>query len=323
MNVPPWGMLPVNEWQWAVVNNAAYEYYKMCEQTGIPKPPSKLKIMVLKSLTDSSTPMLRRINGLNNAIWLIFFIKINPNHINNPLIPLIIKTQLPDVTIGTQGHAYRRIYEDTNHELSHASHFRQVGSSYWTEYITYIVVNGAYGDENDNNAELCGLSEMWGYFMGHIQECENYNDTTKLNNLYADYWGGDWFKPDIFWDLYKDKILTKKEIYDCLTSDVDTFYKLIAKMYDKYPSKANAIDSAFVRYNIIQNVPKPTPPPLPPDNNFNNQNVTSNTVISGNIISTQNVTVSNNAKLTFNPGVSVTINTPFTVNSGSQLEISF
>ena len=36
----------------------------------------------------------------------------------------------------------------------------------------------------------------------------------------------------------------------------------------------------------------------------------------------KNVTVTNGAKLTFNAGESVTINTPFTVNAGSQIEIS-
>ena len=39
------------------------------------------------------------------------------------------------------------------------------------------------------------------------------------------------------------------------------------------------------------------------------------------IITSENVTVTNGAKLTFNAGESVTIKTPFTVNTGSQIEI--
>lgn len=55
---------------------------------------------------------------------------------------------------------------------------------------------------------------------------------------------------------------------------------------------------------------------------FNNKTVSSNQTVVGWIIQSENVTVTNNAKLTYDAGESVTINTPFTVNSGSQLEIS-
>lgn len=63
-------------WDWAAVNNATYDYYKMCEETGIAKPPRNLKIWVFKRWTTSSTPMLRRIvhpigyNG--NSSWKNF-----------------------------------------------------------------------------------------------------------------------------------------------------------------------------------------------------------------------------------------------------------
>ena len=54
---------------------------------------------------------------------------------------------------------------------------------------------------------------------------------------------------------------------------------------------------------------------------FNNQTVSSNQTITGWVIQSENVTVTNGAKLTFNAGESVTINTPFTVNAGSQIDI--
>lgn len=55
---------------------------------------------------------------------------------------------------------------------------------------------------------------------------------------------------------------------------------------------------------------------------FNNQSVTQNTTIAGWIIQSKNVDVSNNANLYFKVGESLTINAPFTVNAGSQLEIT-
>ena len=55
---------------------------------------------------------------------------------------------------------------------------------------------------------------------------------------------------------------------------------------------------------------------------FNNQSVTSNTVVSGWFIQSKNVNVSNKAKLNFNIGEALTIDVPFTVAAGSQLEIA-
>ncbi len=50
--------------------------------------------------------------------------------------------------------------------------------------------------------------------------------------------------------------------------------------------------------------------------------VSSTQTVAGWIIMSKNVTVTNGAKLTFRTGESVTINAPFTVNAGSQIEIS-
>ena len=188
--------------------------------------------------------------GLNsNLDWLNFFVNISGGIVVNALFP-VIQNILPDIVVGTYKRSYKRIYETTFHELSHASHFSQVGSAFWAEYINYIVTYGAYGDGKGNNAELCGVGEMWGYAMGHIRECEKY-ETEKLDNPYSENgWAKHWFKPDVFWDLYRNNILTKKEIYDCLTSDVKTYAKLIAKMCALYPDVVDEIESTFHNYGI-------------------------------------------------------------------------
>ena len=315
--------LPANStaWQWAVVNNAGYDYYQMCETTGITKPPSKLKIWVIKNATSSSTPMFRHVNqliGYNDySFWENFLFNTTFGVAINILLP-VFKIILPDIFIGTQGSDYREIYNVTNHELSHASHFSKVGSAYWAKYISYIVTYGAYGNGTGKNFELCGIGEMWGYAMGYRQECEKYETILLSASRNWTISGGIWIRPEIFWDLLRDNILTKKQIYDCLSSDVDTYYKLIEKMYQKYPAQTTAIDSIFVAHGIIQNVPN--------QNNtttLENLTITSNTVVSGKFITSQNVTVSNNAKLTLNPETSVTINAPFTINNSSQFEIIF
>lgn len=55
---------------------------------------------------------------------------------------------------------------------------------------------------------------------------------------------------------------------------------------------------------------------------FNDNTVSSNHTVAGGMIQSRNVTVTNGAKLTFIGSQSTTINGVFTVNSGSQLEIS-
>lgn len=93
-------------------------------------------------------------------------------------------------------------------------------------------------------------------------------------------------------------------------------------MYEKYPEKADAIETAFSNYDITSNVPKPDTGDLTHDAFYTDKTVSSSFVFSGNNILTRNVTVTNNAKLTFRANKSVTINTPFTINQGAQLEIT-
>lgn len=239
-------------WEWAVVNNAAYDYYLMCEETGITKPPQQLKIWVWKNAESSSAPMLRRIMtpiGFNSHSD---FLNLLVNTVYGSLATIakdIFKIVLPDITIATKGEDYYSIYETVNHELSHASHYSQVGTVFWSEYISYIMTYGSYGDGTGNNAELCGIGEMWGYSMGYIQYCELLGNRIEVGN-YPGYVVDGWIKPHALWDLYADNTLTKKQIYDCLTPEVDTYADLIEKMIRRYPSKADAIKLSFARHEL-------------------------------------------------------------------------
>jgi len=249
-------------WRCAAVNNAAYEYYQMCDTTGITKPPDNLKIWVLNDLESSAAAMLSQIThpiGLNgNSYWLNLLVNDTGGIIVNTLLPLL-KNVLLDIAIGSKNRSFKRIYAVTHHELSHASHFSEVGSAFWADYISYIITYGAYGDGKGKNAQQCGIGEMWGYAMEHIQECEKY-DPGRLDSLYSANWNNThWFKQEIFWDLYRKNVLTKKQIFDCLSSDVITYSKLIDKMHTLYPAKSNAIDKAFIKYGLLPEREKQKP----------------------------------------------------------------
>ena len=242
------------EWRWAAVNNAGYEYYKMCEATGITKPPSNLKIWVLNDIESSAAAMLSHLNHTvafnGNSFWINLLVNSTGGVIVNTLLPLFHDLLL-DIAVGTKDRSYKRIYTATQHELSHASHFCEVGGDFWAKYVSYIITYGSYGDGKGKNAEICGIGEMWGYAMEHIYECEKYYPH-RLDSLYSANWNNpNWFKPEIYWDLYRNNILTKKQIFDCLSRDVDTYDKLVDKMHTLYPDQAHVIDTTFNFYGIV------------------------------------------------------------------------
>lgn len=302
-------------WGWAAINNAGYDYYEMCEQTGISKPPHNLKIWSFRSTDRSSAPMLRRLwhyIGFNShSVWLSFFINMGYGDIASEL-NLLLKVFLPDITIGLHGQKYNDIYSSTNHELAHASHFSTVGSAYWAQYVSYIMTYGAYGDGSGKNAELCGIGEMWGYAMGHIQEREKLHPSmpTKYPGSTID----GWIHPQVFWDLYRGAFLTKRQIYDCLRPTVKTYDALVSEMYRRYPEKVDSVEAKFVKYGITPGVPKPTV-------SFCDQTVTSSMTVAGTTVLVRNVTVTNAATLTLIGNEGVTIYCPFVVGGDSGLEI--
>ena len=309
-------------WKWAAVNNAAYEYYQMCEQTGITKPPAGLKIWVFKDWGASSAPMLRRIKdfiGYNGNIDpLNFFINAGYGiHATN--IVKYLKFLLPDITIGTSEANYKTVYYRVNHELSHASHCSTVGSEFWAKYVSYIMTYGAYGNGNGKNAELCGIGDMWGYSMGHLQEHNKYEDGIDEDYPYT-IPDGAWIKPGIFWELFRHNTLTPKQIYDCLIPEVETYEALVKELYRLYPAKADLIEQAFIDYGITPNVNKPGSG-ITYDTFFSNRAVTSSVSVMGNDILVQNVTVSNGATLTITGTNSVTLDKPFNLEKGCTLEI--
>ena len=245
-----------NAWEWSVVNNAAYDYYTMCDITGITKPPQHLKIWVWRNMTATAAPMIRRVyqDIINSpAAWMIFlksFCTKPMQAVIEAALAQLIQLALYDVNIGTEGKNVYRIYRSVNHELAHASHYSVVGSQYWGRYISHIVLNWGYGDGAGSNAELCGIGEMWGHAIGQIQEYEFKGEDILVGDFPDSPIEG-WIYPDVFWDLYAAKTLTKKQIFDCLAYEVDTYDELIDKMISNNPSKSDSIKLAFARYDII------------------------------------------------------------------------
>ena len=303
-------------WTYAAVNNAAYDYYTMCEQKGISKPVSDLKIWVWKNIVPSSAPMLNPIKNVLN---------INRNIIENflidipkSLIHLMLKYVTPDITIGALDNGntlktYAQLYQVVNHELAHASHFSVVGPSFWLRYINYIIQNWGYGDGTHSYAELCAVGEMWGYYIGYAQAMnKGYSPTYNINGVYG------WIHPLFFWWLDSRGIISSKKIFNCLSSEVDTYNELISKMYILYPDKAVQIAGLLKHFpSLNRNVSLPNY-----DTVYIGENITSSTNISGDRLAVHDVTVASGVTFTVNAETSITFVEPFVVDSGAQLLVT-
>ncbi|MBQ8703985.1 MAG: hypothetical protein IJ524_06385 [Bacteroidales bacterium] len=237
-------------WKWAVINNAAYDYYKQCAIEGIKTPPYDLRIWCWPDAASSSAPMLHHLFGVNNTGFTSQLISILISGTVTPAAAIIsaagmvVSMGLPDITIGmssavvdkSPNHGYLEHYHVVWHELTHASHFRQAGELVWGPYINYIVTHNGYGDGSETSVgrNICGLGESWAYANESIKAGCNPSELTN-----------GWFFSGCvgIYNLLNNGILTRKQMYDCLTSDVKSISAFKAKLINKYPSKTPEINA--------------------------------------------------------------------------------
>ena len=223
-----------------VVNNAVYDYIERCskEDQDIVPPPADLRLWIFSELEASSAVMLHHGAVLSNAQLTSF--------LGNYAV--LIKFLLPDITIGTKDKKdYRSIYSSTCHELAHASHFSKVGTSFWNEYIWYIVesyiTSGGmtYGDGSGKNAGHCEVGEDWAYFLESKMFKERYGGS------FPTFGTSYWFTPQIFRYLY-ERGLTASQMFSVLSVDVVSKENLKTALITAYPSRKSIIEQVFSRY---------------------------------------------------------------------------
>ena len=221
------------------VNNAAYDFYARCTETDLDilPPPDDLRIWIFPALTVSSACMLHHGAFLDNSLLNAYL------GVWMPLVRLF----LPDVTLGTQGQDYASIYKIVSHELSHASHFRQAGTEFWTPYIEYVIRSfitegqSLYGSGSGEKSGYCEVGEMWGYFMQETMMKDRYGGMmTRFGNQF-------WFKPDIFSYLY-ERGLSRGEIYRALGRQATGAEELKQELVRRFPEREEMIGQVFGNY---------------------------------------------------------------------------
>lgn len=224
-----------------VVNNALNDYYSMCaeEESTIKSPPVNLRLWLFQNLEVSSAVMMHHGAIIEEGIIKKFLKEYTA----------ILKFFVPDITIGLKGaNSYAEIYSRTVHELAHASHFMNVGVSYWNTLSKFImesfVTSGlvVYGAGTEENCGYCEVGEMWAYYM------QNQLFKEKYPHLNYSFGTSYWFRPQIF--LFIDERgLGKDKIFCALTSDITDKKLLQKKLISLNPQFKSAINTAFSRYN--------------------------------------------------------------------------
>ncbi len=241
-------------WKLATINNSAYEYYNFCVQNKIQTPPENLHIMLVQFMSEGSAILIRRVNQYisidSDQLWYKLLSAFAPGLSESVLNNSLVRKVFPDVTIGgDKPISSSTFYGLVCHELAHTSHFRQVGESYWADYIKYIIDNGAYGNINCYNSGVCAIGEMWANAIEHILRYEKYGIAIPYEaNLSPDT--KKWFRWHILARLMDDQILSKKQIYDCLTYNVRSYAELKTSLSSSNPTKVNEIYSIFAEYGF-------------------------------------------------------------------------
>jgi hypothetical protein len=224
-----------------VVNNAAYEYYNRCSEDDLDLclPPANTRFWLFQKLDVSSAVMLQHGAILDNSLISDFL---------GPYKELV-KMFVPDITLGLDGKDdYSSIYRATCHELAHASHFSQVKTDYWDNYIAYImtsyVTSGGmtYGNGSEPNSGYCEIGEMWAYFMESIMYKDRYGGSApSFGNSF-------WFYPQIF-RYMNERGMSCSQILKALVGQVHSREMLQDKLCELYPDDKSMIEQVFNRYN--------------------------------------------------------------------------
>lgn len=243
-------------WVACTINNAAYDWYERCEDEGMPTPPSDLYIWAMEMSLGAACPMLHHgtynTAGLSIVPLATFLFGSNFGLISNAALTILINIIAPDVFIfDVDKNDTSTLYEYTSHELSHATHFQQLGEDvidralWWANVINYEISCGVLS-KGDNpyehpsvpRSEMAGITEMWAHAVGHICKYEYRNKA--VGGFLYNYW----FKPEIILELYRNG-MTLQEISQSMQEDIDTLQSFKDQLIEDNESYASLINQVF------------------------------------------------------------------------------
>jgi len=222
------------------VNNSAYDYYSRCDKDDLdmPLPPTDLRIWIFNVMEASSAVMLHHGTVLDNELINSFLGRLAP----------VVRHFLPDLTIGAKDRKeYSEIYSAVCHELAHASHFSMTGTTFWNDYIFYIIESYiktggmTYGDGSGSRSGFCDIGESWAYFIESLMYKGRYGGP------FPTFGTSHWFYPQIFRYLY-ERGMAVGDLVSVLDDTVRNRQELKAALLASFPTERIIIEQVFSRY---------------------------------------------------------------------------
>jgi hypothetical protein len=245
-------------WTWAVVNNATYDYYDNCSNTGILKgvslPPSNMKLWCLNvnlGNVGGGAPMIKhlitsRVLSGTTAI-LAFMASINWVTVITTAVAAIINVMGPDILINTYNKTYNKLYATTFHELSHASHFSSIGEWNYGKLIWYEMTHGdntnlyGTGGTGIEGEGFCEVSETYAFSIENYIRKSLLSESSPSSGQSRSYFFNKYVST--LSSLLINGTLTPGQIYSCMSSSTGDMNSLMTALCNKYPSKKTAIQT--------------------------------------------------------------------------------
>lgn len=252
-------------WSWAVVNNAAYDYYTACYSngvlSGVALPPCGMKLWCMNLSWEGiggGAPMIKHLvasrilSGVSAITSLLCSFGLIPI-LGTSVVAILVNIFAPDILLVTYNKSYKDLYSTTFHELSHASHFVSLGEWKYGQMIWYEMTHGdkqnfyGIGDTGSNGERLCELSEAYAYSIENM-----IRRSLPGNYVYAGTSSSYFFYKytSVLTSLISNGILTPGEIFSCMNSSTIGMEALLNNLCVKYPSRSAAIRSEMQNYGL-------------------------------------------------------------------------
>jgi len=132
--------------------------------------------------------------GIDGIIWA---------QLANELVPGITMGILPDIVLD-RNNPPTAIKGDAYHEMTHASHFTQVGSNWWQHLTKFEFDHSGHGNnaaQNDPDAGYCAVAESWTDHIGDEFDDISSGNLPNNESLISER-GTNWIPEGIYYDLF-------------------------------------------------------------------------------------------------------------------------
>lgn len=245
-------------WCAAQTINNVEDMHEMCNQENINVPPH-MDIYMASDVTGAA--WMAHYGGVSNIIYAQLLDAFFPGASISILPDIFLdRNEDPDNYSGT-----------AFHEMSHASHFTNIGSAWWQHNTQFQFEHGGHGDaaaEFDLDAGYVAVSESWGDHLGDLFDQGN-PPTSTINERLVNEVNG-WVPEGIHYDLFDSGMgleppwpngggvidnvsgFTNAMIFDILDANTTTIPEMRQRLWDKY-STAPGVMATEADYILLFN----------------------------------------------------------------------